>query len=293
MTAHNDKNIVVLHNPTPHLRRALLFKRLQARLPEQARFFESTGDYDADLKALKETCQDADLLVAVGGDGTLNLAVNAIAETRTILGVVPAGSGNDFARIWVTGLKADDIIDAALNGSVISIDLGQLNDRYFLNIAGIGFDAHMVHHIKHKTWPRAPRYILHALALLPFYRARTIETAEASAKVNSGKQPRSFMLSIGNGRYFGSGMPITPHARLNDGVLAYCHIKERFRLATAWCLLRMLFRRHLNAGQVQSGQLESLEVSTTGIPMQVDGEYIGTTPASIRVRPGALRIHKL
>lgn len=293
MTTHNDKKIVVLHNPAPHLRRAWLFKRLQARLPEHAHFVESSGDYEADLKNLKAVCIDADLLIAVGGDGTLNLAVNAIAETQTVLGVVPAGSGNDFARIWVTGLKAEDIVEAALNGSAISIDLGQINDRYFLNIAGIGFDAHMVHHIKHKTWPRAPRYILHALALLPFYRAREIAIEEASAKVNSGRQPRSFMLSIGNGRYFGSGMPITPHARLNDGVLAYCHIKERFRIATIWCLLRMLFRRHLHAAQVKSGQLERIEVSTAGLPMQADGEYIGTTPAAIRVRPGALRIHKL
>jgi diacylglycerol kinase (ATP) len=293
VTALSNKKIVVLHNPAPHLRRAWLFKRLRARLPDHARFFESTGDYEADLKALKSACVDAHLLVAVGGDGTLNLAVNAIAETQTILGVVPAGSGNDFARIWVTGLKADDIIDAALHGSAISIDLGQVNDRYFLNVAGIGFDAHMVHRLKHKTWPRAPRYILHALALLPWYRSQSIQIEDASAKVNSGKQPRSFMLSIGNGRYFGSGMPITPHARVNDGVLAYCHIKEASRLMTAWCLLRMLFRRHLHAAQVQSGQLDSVEVTTPGIPVQADGEYLGVTPARIKVKPGALRIHKL
>lgn len=293
MTTQSDKKIVVLHNPAPHLRRAWLFKRLKSRLPADAQFVQSTGHYKDDLKVLKAACHDAYLLVAVGGDGTLNLAVNAIAETDTILGVVPAGSGNDFARIWVTGLKADDIIDAALNGSAINIDLGQVNERYFLNVAGIGFDAHMVHHLRHKTWPRGPRYILHALALLPRYRAQSIETQEASAKVNSGKQPRSFMLTIGNGRYFGSGMPITPHARVNDGVLAYCHIKERFRLATVWCLLRMLFRRHLHAAQVQSGQLESIQITTPGLPVQIDGEYLGTTPADIRVRPGALRIHKL
>lgn len=288
----SERKIVVLHNPALHLRRQLLFKRLQKELPQSAVIIDSSGDYEADLKRLKEACQDADLLVSVGGDGTLNLAVNAIAGTQTVLGVLPAGSGNDFARIWVAGLNTKERIDTALNGNPMSIDLGKVNQRYFLNVAGIGFDAYLIEKLRHKTWPRGFSYVLKALPLLPRYKARQIELEEASAKVNSGRGSRSFMLTFGNGRYFGAGLPITPHARVNDGLLAYCHLKEGNRLGTIWRLARMIFQKHLNASNVQTGQLSEINIITSGIPIQADGEYLGVTPAQIHIQPGALRINK-
>lgn len=289
----SDQPIVVLHNPAMHVRRHLLFNRLQKALPDNTFMIASTGDFDADLKALKTACQGARLLIAVGGDGTLNLAVNAIAHTDTALGVVPAGSGNDFARIWVAGLSAKDIIHTALHGETINIDLGKANERFFLNNAGVGFDAELVKRLKHRTWPRKVTYITRALQLLPFYRSQSIVLEDSSNKVNAGLLPKSFMLSIGNGRYFGAGLPITPHARVNDGVLAYTHIKEKYRSSTLRCLAKMVLQKHLKSKQVQSGQLEMVTVKTAGIPVQVDGEYLGYSPVHIKVCPGALKINKL
>ncbi|RUO31580.1 hypothetical protein CWE12_00860 [Aliidiomarina sedimenti] len=293
MSTQTHRNIVVLHNPALHVRRHMLFKRLQPKLPADTYMFASTGNFAADLKALKAACHDADLLIAVGGDGTLNLAVNAVAHTNTILGVVPAGSGNDFARVWVAGMSAEEIINAALSGETINIDLGKVNDRYFLNNAGVGFDGELVKRLKHRTWPRKLTYISRALQLLPAYQARPIVLEDASQKVNGGLQPNSFMLSIGNGRYFGAGIPITPHARLNDGLLAYTHLKEKRRPATVRCLFRMLLQKHLQAKQVQSGQLTEITVKSSGLAVQVDGEYFGSSPVRIEVCPAALRINKL
>lgn len=298
-TAHShpaektSKNIVVVHNPTPNVRRHLLFNRLMKALPENVYMLATTGDYDTDLKTLKTACQNADLLVAVGGDGTLNLAVNAVAYSDTVLGIVPAGSGNDFARIWVAGLSAEDIVRTALDGETIAIDLGKANERYFLNNAGVGFDAELVKRLKHKTWPRRFTYISRALQLLPIYRSQPIVLEETSNKVNGGNARKSFMLSIGNGRYFGAGLPITPHARVNDGVLAYTHIKENNRASTLKCLTKILVQKHLHAKHVQSGQLEQVKVRSPGIPVQVDGEYLGYSPVDISVCPGALKINKL
>ena len=289
----DQRSIVVLHNPVLHVRRHFLFKRLQKVLPDHAFMFASTGDFDADLKALKTACLGADLLIAVGGDGTLNLAVNAIAYTDTALGVVPAGSGNDFARIWVAGLNPTDIIHSALYGQTIEIDLGQVNERYFLNNAGVGFDAELVKRVKHKTWPRKFSYLSRALPLLPSYRSQSITLDDSTHQINGGLLPKSFMLSIGNGRYFGAGIPITPHARVNDGVLAYTHIKEKSRAATLHCLTKVLVQKHLRAKQVQSGQLENVTVKTSGIPVQVDGEYLGYSPVEIKVCPSALKINKM
>lgn len=290
---NNKQSIVVLHNPVMHIRRHFLFKRLQKVLPENAFMFASTGDFEADLKALKTACQGANLLIAVGGDGTLNLAVNAVAYTDTALGVIPAGSGNDFARIWVAGLNPKDIIHSALYGQTIHIDLGQANERYFLNNVGVGFDAELVKRLKHKTWPRKLSYFSRAVQLLPSYRSQPITLDDSSHQINGGLLPKSFMLSIGNGRYFGAGIPITPHARVNDGVLAYTHIKEKHRAATLRCLTKVLLQKHLRAKQVQSGQLETVTVKTSGIPVQVDGEYLGYSPVQIKVCPGALKINKM
>src|SRR5690554_5944259 len=88
MTANSSPSIVVLHNPALHVRRHLLYKKLQSQLPDSAYTYATTGDYEKDLKALKVACKGASSLIAVGGDGTLNLAVNAIANTSTVLGVV-------------------------------------------------------------------------------------------------------------------------------------------------------------------------------------------------------------
>lgn len=287
------KRIVVVHNPTPNVRRHLLFKRLLKALPEGVYMLATTGDYPSDLKTLKNACQNADLLIAVGGDGTLNLAVNAVAYTDTVLGVVPAGSGNDFARIWVAGLSADDVIKTALHGETIQIDLGQANERYFLNNAGVGFDAELIKRLRHKTWPRKFTYMSRALQLLPGYRSQPIVLDDPSQSVNAGTARKSFMLSIGNGRYFGAGLPITPHARVNDGLLAFTHIKENNRATTLRSLTQMLVQKHLNAKHVQAGQIEQLRVKSTGIPVQVDGEYLGYSPVDIKVCPGALKINKL
>lgn len=286
-------SIVVLHNPVPHIRRHLLFSRLRKKLPDNAYMFASTGDFAADLKALKAACQHADLLVAVGGDGTLNLAVNAIANTQTTLGVIPAGSGNDFARVWVAGLSDEEIVDAALHGNTIEIDLGQANDRYFLNNAGVGFDGELIRRLKHKTWPRKFSYVSRTLALLPHYRSAPIAVESDAEQLNDGPYPKSFMLSIGNSRYFGAGLPITTHARLNDGLLAYTHIKEKRRTRTVRCLMKLLIRQHLRDKQVIAGQLTDLRVKTAGIAVQVDGEYLGYSPVDIKVCPGALKINKL
>lgn len=289
----HDKSIVVLHNPTPNVKRHLLFKRLMKALPRHVYMLASTGDYEADLRTLKTACGDADLLIAVGGDGTLNLAVNAVAYTDTVLGIIPAGSGNDFARIWIAGLSADDIIHTALNGETIAIDLGKANERYFLNNAGIGFDAEVIKRLKNKTWPRRYTYITRALQLLPRYRSQAIVLDDSTNTVNAGTARKSFMLSIGNGRYFGAGMPITPHARVNDGLLAFTHIKENTRLSTLRCLTRMIVQKHLRLKHVNTGQVESLQVKSSGLPVQVDGEYLGYSPVDISVCPGALKINKM
>lgn len=289
----HDKSIVVLHNPTPNVKRHLLFKRLMKALPKHVYMLASTGDYEADLRTLKTACGDADLLIAVGGDGTLNLAVNAVAYTDTVLGIIPAGSGNDFARIWIAGLSADDIIHTALNGETIAIDLGKANERYFLNNAGIGFDAEVIKRLKNKTWPRRYTYITRALQLLPRYRSQAIVLDDSTNTVNAGTARKSFMLSIGNGRYFGAGMPITPHARVNDGLLAFTHVKENTRLSTLRCLTRMIVQKHLRLKHVNTGQVESLQVKSSGLPVQVDGEYLGYSPVDISVCPGALKINKM
>lgn len=293
MTANSSPSIVVLHNPALHVRRHLLYKKLQSQLPDSAYTYVTTGDYEKDLKALKAACKGASSLIAVGGDGTLNLAVNAIANTSTVLGVVPAGSGNDFARVWVAGMSANETITTALTGQPIEIDLGKANDRYFLNNLGIGFDGELVRRLKHKTWPRKFSYIGRALQLLPTYKAQPLVLQESSNKVNGGLLPKSFMLSIGNGRYFGAGIPVTPHARLNDGVLAYTHVKERNRASTVRCLLRMLLQKHLKMKAVNAGQLDKLTVKNSGVPMQVDGEYLGYSPVTVEVCPAALKIRKL
>jgi diacylglycerol kinase (ATP) len=224
--------------------------------------------------ARQAVAEGADAVLAVGGDGTVNEVARGLLGTRVALGIVPVGSGNGLARAMGIPRKPGLALAALETAAPRAIDVGFLNGRPFLNVAGAGFDA-AVGHAFHERGKQGGRrglfgYVQLSLRELLAYRAPRVEL-ELPDGVRH--QLRPFVLTFANGPQYGSGAVINPGARLDDGVLEVVVFEDGSRLATlaAAPLLflggaeRLSRYRRLTAARV-------IVTATTPLPLHVDGD---------------------
>lgn len=233
-------------------------------------------------------------LVAMGGDGTVHLALQRVVGTGTTLGIIPTGTGNDIAASL--GVPVGDPMAAVrtiLDGMLRRVDVGVVRTadgarRHFLCILSTGFDSAVTERANAMRWPvgRA-RYIRAMLAELRALRPVDYEvTVDGQTRSGLG-----MMVSVGNAQSYGGGMRLCPQARLDDGRLDVVWLHE---LGT-WQFLRTFPKvftgRHVEHPAV-SQQLGSLiRVAAKGQVAYADGERIGPLPVEIRVQPGAVAVH--
>ena len=224
-----------------------------------------------------------------GGDGTLNEAIQGLAGTETAIGALPLGTMNVWAR--ELGLVLDPVEAARqlASGQVRRVDLGRANGRYFLLMAGLGVDAEAV-----LAAEGAPKRRFGALALIVAGIVAGARTTGSRLTLRVDGQPRRLqgaMVVVGNTRLWAGAVQITRRATASDGVLDVCIFPGR----TLWDKLRhlalVLVGRHEADPDVTFLRArELLIVARPPLPLQVDGEPLGTTPARIEVVPGALRV---
>ena len=239
------------------------------------------------------------MLVAVGGDGTVNEVVNGIAgRTGVELAIVPRGTGRDFVRTYGISHRLDCAIHTALDGRTREIDLGRARFRswqgetreaYFANIASAGMSGAIAKRANETSKALGGRasYLWATVAVFAGWR-----TAEISVEAN-GEVRRSPMhlVVVANGRYFGGGMMITPEADPDDGafeVLVIGNLTKRDLLLT---LPKTYFGRHLPHPKVELVRAAKVEIEAEEpLPIELDGEQPGTTPVRFEVVPRALRL---
>lgn len=161
----------------------------------------------------------ADLVVAVGGDGTVNEVARGLLGSPAALGIVPVGSGNGLARALRIPLRPEAALAALEGGARRRVDVGFLNGRPFLNVAGVGFDA-VVGHSFHESGRRGGRrgllgYLRLSLAELRSYRPPRLAIEVAAERL----ELTAFVVTFANGPQYGSGALVNPGARLDDGRL--------------------------------------------------------------------------
>ncbi len=169
--------------------------------------------------ACEAVAAGADLVIAVGGDGTVNEVARGLLGTPAALGIVPVGSGNGLARALRIPLRPDAALAALEGGARRRIDVGFVNGRPFLNVAGVGFDA-AVGHAFHESGRRGRRrgllgYLRLCVAELRTYRPQRLAIEVAAERVELS----AFVVTFANGPQYGSGALINPGARLDDGRL--------------------------------------------------------------------------
>ena len=270
-------------------RTALLSQELRRRdLPATIHLTEYAGHAHALARAAADA--GAPLVIAWGGDGTVNEAGAALLDTRTELGVIPAGSGNGLAAALGCPCEPAAAIRAALDGSARAIDAGVLNGRPFFNIAGIGVDARIakLFNVRAKgtrgRWP----YVLIGVREGCRYCSQDYEV-ELDGEANP---VRALLIAFANGGEYGNGIRLSARARLDDGLLDALVVQDRPVLARFWHARHLAGGTAERAPSVVSRQVRHAVVRSGGImEYHVDGEPgVAERSIEIAIRPGALLV---
>lgn len=221
------------------------------------------------------------VFVSVGGDGTLHEIINGLPATDVTLGIIPAGSGNDFLRSLNIPRDPMKALEVVLSGNTIQLDLPKCNGEYFLNYCGIGFDVSTVilsNKLK-KHFPKSVVYFLALLITLLSFKFKTITIKSDIYRLTK----KIFMLNVANGRFFGNGLPFSPESSPSDGILDVCIISKMPRIIIPYMLIYFLKGKHARIKKyVQFLHLSSITLeSETKEIIGIDGELSASTPASI------------
>ncbi len=243
---------------------------------------------DAVLAAKVAAEEGFDTVVAMGGDGTLNEVINGLAGSSMHLGVIPLGTVNVFALetdIPTDPLKACDVI---LNGIPRKVSLGKVNDSYFLLMVGMGFDAYVVCGVDLRLKRLSGRlsYIIKALTSLFSYSGHLLEVV-----LDNGEKIEGCWVVVGNGKYYGGRMSVTPSADLMRWDLDVCIFKGKGSinmLRYVWGIMR---RRHLCYPDVEYHTVKGLKVTSKGKTyIQADGDVVGQLPAEFSVMEDGITV---
>lgn len=233
----------------------------------------------------------AGLVVAAGGDGTVNDVIQALAGHTTALGVLPLGTVNVWAREMGIPLDLRAAGALLLKGARRQIDLGKAGNRFFLLMAGIGFDAEVARRVEHSRLKRAGLKLLDYFAVVGM-----LSLTQRPARIwirREGKRraTRSLMVIIGNTRLYGGALTFTPRAVADDGLLDVAVFGGGGPFYRAGVLVRALLRQSSGSPRVRYERCRSIRIeSDTPLPVQVDGEVVGTLPLTFTVAPLALTV---
>ena len=246
-----------------------------------------------------------EMVVAVGGDGTVNEVLNglfengAIFDQNLVLGIIPLGSGCDTVRSLGIPKEPTEAIKAVESNGTRRIDVGRVEfvnlsgereSRLFINIADLGAGGLVVQ--KASRAPRIlgqrPNYIWGILSAALKYKARMVNLSI------DGDGPLSLAVRntiIANGRYFGRGFHAAPQAKMNDGLFDIINVGDFGIIESLWHVPKLYRGTHLGLEKVSHFRGRKVEVNTDEeVLLEMDGELVGTLPATFEIVPDAINI---
>lgn len=229
-----------------------------------------------------------EIIVAVGGDGSINEVASELLHTDAVLGVIPAGSGNGLAMHLGYGRDIDKAIRKINTAVVKTIDCGRLNGHPFVNLAGIGFDGLVAKRMKGSQWRGFLPYFIHSVLAGLSYTARSC-TIETESRTLTEK---CFVITVANGPMYGYNFQIAPDARLDDGLFSVVLFKDAPRWQYFAAIPASLSGKIYNAGFVEHFSAQRVKISSDGVNfVHIDGESIEITgDLEFEMIPRALNI---
>lgn len=290
---------LIIVNPTAGRGRAGksidAIKKLLPVAPYEWEWYQTTRPGDAEAAARASVIKGVEFIVAVGGDGTLHEVVNGVLGSNATIGLIPFGTGNDLARALGLYGSLEIACDALVNGPTVRADVGKIrghgteDERHFLVICGTGFIASTA-----KTVNQGVRFLSGALAYVwgAIVTLWHFKPFILTVRTEHGERCTTAMfVSVSNVATTGGGMQIAPDAAMNDGVLDICLVAKVGKIALLRQLANVFKGTHVNHPAVEMIQAQRIElIADPPQPLLIDGEVLGTTPATISILPGALKI---
>jgi len=283
---------------------------------------ETAAPLEATALARQAVQEDVDVVIAAGGDGTVNEVLAGLVNTNAVLGVLPVGTTNVWAlqmRIptvtsvigpspWLAKIMADlgermeqilpvgfyrsVLLDAArvlVEGEIRTVDVGKANDRHFLMWAGVGLDAVVTQNVSSEDKKALGVWAFVGTALDTI---REYQSTEAIVTLDGkARHVETPLIVCSNIQLYGGVLPLGARACVNDGKLDVCIFKGEGLFTFVHHVLRIVSRQHLRDPEIEYYQAEEIMVeSAQPLPVHVDDEPFTQTPVTIRVLPRALRV---
>lgn len=245
----------------------------------------------ATLLARQACAQGADTVLSIGGDGTALEVARGMLNAESALGIVPAGTGNDFVKTLGVPKHPEQALEFILSHPARKTDVGEINGRMFLNEIGTGFDVSVL------DWAaRAKRY---CHGLLPYlygvlqtlFRFRSVPITYS---LDGGKSVTrdAFVVGVANGGMIGGGIPIAPEAKADDGLLEVVVVDKIQSRHLISRLIGLMQGKILTFPETHYCRASSVSFSTPNMRVNIDGEIVPEKEVVARVLPGALMIHR-
>ena len=254
---------------------------------------EGQSAEDAEHLLADAMADGLDILVAVGGDGTVHQALQAVVGTDTALGIIPLGTGNDAGNsVGLAKASPESAVSVVLAGSRRAFDVGRIDaadgtTRHFLCVMSSGFDSSANERANQMTWPSGTAlYIRAMLAVLRTFRPIPYRAElDGEVVVDDG-----MLVSVGNGPAFGGGMLVCAGADMHDGLLdlIWVHSMPRRRLFTVFP--KVYSGKHLEHPDVESRRVISATLDAPGQVAYADGERVAPLPVTVTAVPDGVQV---
>ena len=237
-----------------------------------------------------ELAQDKEVtaVVSVGGDGTCGEVAAGLTGTGKAMGIIPAGTGNDFIKSAGIPNDPDKALDQMLNGKPGKTDTGRINNSFFLNVCGTGFDVTVLDYAeneKEKHRGLTP-YLLGLLKAVFHYRSVHLQLT-ADGQIEEGQY---LICSIANGKFIGGGIPICPDADTGDGKLDLVLIRNIHRWQIPLYLPGLMMSRALKFRITRHLRVESVTIEGSDLRINIDGDIRSMSKAEFSINPGSLML---
>ncbi len=231
---------------------------------------------------------EAEIVFSVGGDGTAYETACGLAGTDKKMGIIPAGTGNDFIKSTDIPRSPIEAMEFAVAHPAKSTDIGRVNDKFFLNVCGTGFDVTVLDY----TLKLKKRF----RGLLPYFLALLkaifhYSPVNLSLTVDGEKKDGSYLIcSIANGRFFGGGIPICPSAAIDDGKLDLILIQNVPRWKIPLYLPGLMMGKDLSFRITEHLRSEKIEMSAEHMRVNIDGEVLSMNSVTFEIRPKSIML---
>lgn len=226
-----------------------------------------------------------EVVVVVGGDGMVHMAIQQLAESKIPMVLVPAGTGNDFARALNLNLNQPlSALEFSLISNPVSVDLGKVNDRFFADILSTGFDSVVNERANRLRWIRGRmKYNIAILLVLSTFRPLTYRFRVDEIEFTT----KAMLIAVSNGQSYGGGMKVTPNALLDDGLFDVMILGPVSRLEFLKVFPKVFSGAHIDHPAVKIMRGKKISIDSSAVAY-ADGERIGPLPISAEIVSGAL-----